>query len=87
MATAGLIATDVGSLGDLMQHNEDGWLAAALLTVGLSGASGSAAMAARSLKSAKMRSEIGEDEVRHLFRPTTKLDSGHFPGWPELNRM
>ena len=34
VATAGLIATDVGSLGDLMQHSKDGWLAAALLAVG-----------------------------------------------------
>ena len=31
VATAGLIATDVGSLGELMQHSEGGWLAAALL--------------------------------------------------------
>ena len=44
VATVGLIATDVGSLGDLMQHSEDGWLAAALLTVGLSGTFGSAAI-------------------------------------------
>ena len=44
VATAGLIATDVGSLGDLMQHSKDGWLAAALLTMGLSGTFGSAAI-------------------------------------------
>jgi hypothetical protein len=44
VATAGLIATDAGSLGDLMQHNEDGWLAAVPLTMGLSGIFGSAAI-------------------------------------------
>ena len=44
VATAGLIATDVGSLGYLMQHSEDGWLAAVLLAVGLSGTFGSTAI-------------------------------------------
>jgi hypothetical protein len=60
VATAGLIATDVGSLGDLMQHCEGGWLAAALLTMGLSGTFGSAAIGCAI-------TQIGEDEVRDLF--------------------
>jgi len=54
LATAGLIATDVGSLGYLMQHSEDGWLAAALLALGLSGTFGSAAIGCAI-------SQIGED--------------------------
>jgi hypothetical protein len=44
VATAGFIATDVGSLRDLMQQCKGGWLAAALLAVGLSGTFGVAAM-------------------------------------------
>jgi len=44
VTTAGLLATDVGSLRELVQHSQDGWLAAALLAVGLSGTFGSAAI-------------------------------------------
>ena len=56
VATAGLIATNVGSLGELMQHSEGGWLDAALLAVGLSGTFGSAAIGCAI-------TQIGEDEV------------------------
>ena len=58
VATAGLIATDVGSLRELMQHTEDGWLAAALLIMGLCGTFGLAAIGCAI-------TQIGEDEVRH----------------------
>jgi hypothetical protein len=60
VAIAGLTATDVGSLGDLMKHSENGWLAAALFTVGLSGTFGAVAIGSAI-------TQIGEDEVRHLF--------------------
>jgi hypothetical protein len=42
--TAGLLATDVASLRELVQHSQDGWLAVALLAVGLSGTFGAAAI-------------------------------------------
>jgi len=59
VATAGLIATNVGSLGYLMQHSKDGWLAAALLAVGLCGTFGSTAIGCAVTQMAK-----GEVDVR-----------------------
>jgi hypothetical protein len=44
LAVAGLLATNTGSLRDLILHAQDGWLAAALLTFGFAGTFGSAAV-------------------------------------------
>jgi len=59
VATIGPKQPNVGSLGDLMRHSEDGWSASSLLTIGLSGTFGSAATGCAI-------TQIGEDEVRHL---------------------
>jgi hypothetical protein len=45
VATAGLIASNVGSLRDLMLHAEGGWIAALLLTSGFVVTFGGAALA------------------------------------------
>ncbi|HEY2618803.1 MAG TPA: hypothetical protein VGI78_15795 [Acetobacteraceae bacterium] len=45
-AAWGLIATNLGSLRDLMMNSPDGWLAAALLSFGFAVTFGSAAIGA-----------------------------------------
>jgi hypothetical protein len=44
VAMAGVVATNVGSLRDLILHTQGGWLAGALLTFGFVATFGSAAL-------------------------------------------